>query len=233
MLFNNGDDLRYTCMSQPNVVIDTLQVNIKPVAYAKNKGVFLDLKKHIDTEGILPYVDTDAPAIIKDFLNTNITNEINRKLRSRVKDSAFITNYNLDRKELIEASREIKDYKIFNDSIDFKGKFKIIEKYYKDVEEEYKDDKCLILIYITPIKAVCVKDDYILNNDHLERGITMGIPADSNLAYFITNNESFSNHDDELILYTQSGKQYLLGKSVHGYNTIRVYNDDEFFSLHI
>jgi len=211
-------------------MIKTAVFNALPIDKNDGGDSIINFGDYVDFDGMLPVIKPKTPKVIKDFINAQLTNEVNRLLKSKI-GPVQIDDYVVDRNELIEAARNDEDYKKFIDEISprFKEKFEYIKSNIDDIEEFIGSDVIKMLVYPTLLKAVFLKQSVIPRNSRLEKGEPHRVLANTNL-YKILN---LDENDRDVIIFTDKDNQYFITNSVYAYPVIRKMNFDDFFRISI
>lgn len=219
-------------------IVEACNINIMvfkdPIDGLKMVKGLINLSDYVDTEGQLPYIKESVAPEHAEFINAQLTNEINRKLKNRVGDDINITDYKEDRASLIEAARSNVKYLNFVKSIKFNNRIPTTNGLTMGVLARLKELNIENYIgYPVLLRVMCVPSKYVLHSDELDSGKCMRIPEKGSLIVAIDDSNLVFNDTYEVILYTDKGEQYIIDKSVYGYNTIRKFTMNELSEIDI
>ena len=178
----------------------------------------------------LPIFKAKTPKVVKNFINAQITNEINRKFKNRL-GPVSIDDFDNDRLDIKEAINEDSEYLKFFQTIDWKTRFEIIDEKIKEIDEMYGADRMKFICWPNIVKAIYLSQSLIPKNKGLEAGEPYKLRKGTRLEEIA--NDKLKNQDSELVIFTNRDNQYYITKSIYGYPVIRKLNLDEFWRLSI
>jgi len=213
-------------------MLNLMLINMLPLEKDNDGEIIWDLRKYIDFQGLLPEIKKDAPMEIKEFLNVQLTNEVNRKLKSMI-GPVSIDSYDIDRAEIIEAAKEDPRYKkfieLFNEN-NLDTRITEIEVELIEDLERYKIEGVKSIIYPSAVRFIVLPQELIPKNTELENGKIFRLTSNRKL-YKLLN--PYMEDGYEILIYTDKDNQYIVTKSVYDYPTIRKLNFDHYWKLSI
>ena len=230
-------NLRNAAMSVSEIseekVIEAWIVNLMVIGKTdKEDGEIINGLDYLDTDYPLPKIKASTPAAVREFLNTQLTNEINRRFGAGI-GKVRIESYESDREEIIEAAKDDKRFAKFISQIEeYNWDSRRTDFQNEVVEEDYDYLKVAgvkSVIYPTPVKIVFVDSKLIPKSPELDAGNPMRLTANRKLYKLYATDLNLV----ETIIFDDEDNSYILTESVYGYPTIKKDNLDSYFWLKI
>jgi len=249
LIFDNGITLRNILdaanitETNPNM-LDVFLLNIKHIKRRKETEKYLFLNDILDKTQVqagFPKLDETLRSDVLKFFNTQITNNVNRVLKTTyakikiindnpVESIITIDNYMEDMPDLIEMSKNNVNLEKALRKIDIVTD---IGKLDKETEEDLKtfcmtNEDVLPIIYATKITVIKVRKINIPTNSVFEKGLPVLIDdfnkffPESGLSPMVIENETLILSDDQA---------YLVNRNFNESIAIRKFNTNEIFSL--
>jgi hypothetical protein len=217
--------------------VDALLINVLP--YAGNKGVEIkDLNEMFVFNRTEPEVK-NIPTVneaefigIRALVETQVVNEINRKLWGRYGDARIEDIKDIN--EMVKIAAEDADVAKFLQSINFKDKLDAFSKIKKeDLIEQLGLDNVKVILYPNLVKAIVIKEDMVPKNKHLQAGKMYKLHNRLRLYSLLEEKGLFEFDKDYEIIVFAGDNEYIINKSIYGYPVIRRINIDTFFKCDI
>jgi len=203
-------------------------INIKPISKIDDKKSELMIKpsEYLKIGGMLPEIKSDLDPAVKEFVNAQLTNECNRKLKSMIGE-VEIDDYSIDRQDIIVAARTDERYLKFIELFD---NFTDKESEIDDIDsiDGYKVEGLKAAGWTTPAYGVLVEQDMIPKNTDLEKGKAYRLTSNRKL-YKLLKPKIEENANYEILVFTDHDNIYTIMMSVYGYPTIRKINPGNYF----
>lgn len=243
VLRNFLDGLNVT-ESGPNIVNAHI-VNIKHVKRRNEKEDFIflsDIKSDRDLYGY-PTLDETLRTDIFKFFNINMTNYVNRILKSAYANIKIVNgkpaeglvtieNYTEDMPELLKLANKNQALEKALRKIEFVEKLDLTNK---DLEEDLKimcrtDENVLPLVFISTLSAVKVEHASIPHNSVYEKGLPVLIKDPNKI--FPQSGISSAVLDNETIVFTDDGVN-IINRNFNENLSLRKFNADEIFAYKV
>jgi len=220
-------------------------LNIKHVPRGDEKRDIIFLKDVIDTTANgLPFLRTDIRADWFRFFNTQLTNHVNRIMKSCYskitivngepkQTTLLIDNYIEDVNYLLNKAAKERDFQNALNNINIVSELDMEDEDAVEAIEAFMahDEKVLPLVYINEVDMIKVDKNYKPSNSKFEKGMPMLIKdkfntlfPGSGLTEDIIERETVVISDDDI---------YLLNHTYMGNVSIRRYVENEFFSYKV
>jgi len=214
-------------------VVEAWLINIFVAGKTDNPdGEIINGLDYLDVDLPLPKIKPKTPANIREFLNVQLTNEINRKFSVMI-GKAKIENYETDRDEIIDAARDDRRFSKFLEMVEeYNWKHRLEDFNIEVSPEDYdylRTGNVKLIIYPIPVKVVFVEEKLIPRSPELENGETMRITANRKLYKLLAEDISIN----EIVVFDDNDESFIVAESVYGYPTIKKDNLDSYFWLKI
>lgn len=225
-------------------IIKVYLINIKHVKRRNEKEEFIflkDIKSDKDIYGY-PMLDETLRTDIFKFFNINMTNYVNRKLKSVYANiklvnskpaEAVVTieNYAEDMPELIKMANSNAALEKALRKIEFVESIELTDDVIEDLKSMcYISENVIPLIFVNTMYAVKVEKTTIPHNTTYEKGLPVLIKDPSKI--FPQSGISPATIDDETLVFTDKGMN-IINRNFNENLSLRKFNPDEIFAYKV